>query len=367
MVETKVTQVIEDVIAGIEGIEKLTSTSRDERSDIRVEFALTRDIDAAANDIRDRVSRILDQLPTEADPPEIAKVDSNSSPVIWLNLTSDRHSGLEQTDYADRYLVDRFSTVPGVARVRISGARRYAMRVWLSREALAARGLTVADVEASLRADLGENPGLDFRSGEMMWLTNELFRQFVLSPRIAEIAAALMGVERVRLYHDNALAKEPGCGRTPWHYDEEHFPIASKNVCTAWIPLQAIPRNMGPLAFAVGMETCRLVEAVQSSRFDTSYDRTVSNIFAEQDVAVDDGPFALGEISFHHAQCFHTAGPNNTPESRMVLATTYFEDGACVVPAPTMISGDWRKFMPGVGAGETIQSRYNPVCFPCQR
>jgi len=223
------------------------------------------------------------------------------------------------------------------------------------------------ETETTLRAELGENPGLDFRSGEMMWLTNEIFRQFVLSPRIAEIAAALMGVERVRLYHDNALAKEPGCGRTPWHYDEEHFPIASKNVCTAWIPLQAIPRNMGPLAFAVGMETCRLVEAVQSSRFDTSYDRTVSNIFAEQDVAVDDGPFALGEISFHHAQCFHTAGPNNTPESRMVLATTYFEDGACVVPAPTMISGDWRKFMPGVGAGETIQSRYNPVCFPCQR
>jgi len=223
------------------------------------------------------------------------------------------------------------------------------------------------ETETILLAELGENPGLEFRSGEMMWLTNEIFRQFVLSPRIAEIAAALMGVERVRLYHDNALAKEPGCGRTPWHYDEEHFPIASKNVCTAWIPLQAIPRNMGPLAFAVGMETCRLVEAVQSSRFDTSYDRTVSNIFAEQDVAVDDGPFALGEISFHHAQCFHTAGPNNTPESRMVLATTYFEDGACVVPAPTMISGDWRKFMPGVGAGETIQSRYNPVCFPCQR
>jgi len=223
------------------------------------------------------------------------------------------------------------------------------------------------ETETTLRAELGENPGLDFRSGEMMWLTNEIFRQFVLSPRIAEIAAALMGVQRVRLYHDNALAKEPDCGRTPWHYDAEHFPIASKNVCTAWIPLQAIPRNMGPLAFAVGMDTCRLVESVESSRFDTSYDRTVSNIFTEQGVAVDDGPFALGEISFHHAQSFHTAGPNHTTESRMVLATTYFEDGACVVPAPTMISGDWRKFMPDVDAGEPIQSRYNPVCFPRER
>ena len=223
------------------------------------------------------------------------------------------------------------------------------------------------ETEAILLAELGENPKLDFRSGEMMWLTNEIFRQFVLSPRIAEIAAALMGVQRVRLYHDNALAKEPGCGRTPWHFDKEHFPIASNNVCTAWIPLQAIPRNMGPLAFAVGMETYRLVESVESSRFDTSYDRTVSNIFAEQGVDVDDGPFVLGEISFHHCLSFHTAGPNNTSESRMVLATTYFEDGARVVPAPTMISGDWRKFMPEVEAGEPIQSRYNPVCFARER
>jgi len=220
------------------------------------------------------------------------------------------------------------------------------------------------EMEATLRDDLGENPKLDFRSGEMMWLTNNIFRQFVLSPRIAEIAAALMRVQRVRLYHDNSLAKEPGCGRTPWHYDAEHFPIDSNNVCTAWIPLQPIPQNMGPLAFAVGMETCRLVESVESSRFDTSYDRTVGKIFAEHGVDVDDGPFGLGEISFHHSRSFHTAGPNNTKSSRMVLATTYFEDGACVVPSPTMISGDWRKFMPGVDAGEPIRSRYNPVCFP---
>ncbi len=220
------------------------------------------------------------------------------------------------------------------------------------------------ETEACLQAELGENPKLDFRSAEMMWLTHDIFRQFFLSPRIAEIAAALMGVQRVRLYHDNALAKEPGCGRTPWHYDDDHFPIASKNVCTAWIPLQAIPRIMGPLAFAVGMDTYRLVESVESSRFDTSYDRTVSDIFKEQGVVVDDGPFDLGEISFHHSLSFHTAGPNNTTDSRMVLATTYFEDGARVVPAPTMISGDWRKFMPDVEPGEPIRSSYNPVCFP---
>jgi multidrug efflux pump len=100
VVESKVTQIIEDRVAGIEGIEKLTSSSRDERSDIRIEFNLGRDIDAAANDIRDRVSRVLDQLPSEADPPEIAKVDSSRQAVMYLNLTSDRMDGLEITDYA---------------------------------------------------------------------------------------------------------------------------------------------------------------------------------------------------------------------------------------------------------------------------
>ncbi len=220
VVETKVTQVIEDVIAGIEGIEKLTSTSRDERSDIRIEFALSRDIDAAANDIRDRVARILDQLPTEADPPEISKVDSSTSPVMWLNLTSDRHSGLEQTDYADRYLVDRFSTVPGVARVRISGARRYAMRVWLSREALAARGLTVADVEASLRAENVELPAgrLESISREFTlrtdtgFRTEDDFRKLVVGRgpdgqlvRLAEVAEVRIGAE-----NDRSIARANG-------------------------------------------------------------------------------------------------------------------------------------------------------------
>jgi multidrug efflux pump len=158
VVETKVTQIIEDRIAGIEGIVKLTSNSRDERSEIRIEFSLDRDVEAAANDIRDRVSRVVNQLPNEADPPEIAKVDTTNRPVMYLNLTSDRMNGLEITDYADRYLVDRFSTVPGVARVRISGARTYAMRIWLSRESLAARGLTVSDVELALRSENVELP-----------------------------------------------------------------------------------------------------------------------------------------------------------------------------------------------------------------
>jgi len=213
VVETKVTQVVEDAISGIEGIEKLTSTSRDERSDIRVEFSLSRDIDSAANDIRDRVSRVVDQLPAEADPPEIAKVDANRSAVMYLNLLSDRHSGLELTDYADRYLIDRFSTVSGVARVQISGARRYAMRIWLSREALAARGLTVADVENNLRSENVELPAgrLESVSREFTlrtatgFTTEDDFRKLVIGRgpdgqpvKLGEVAEVRTGAENER-------------------------------------------------------------------------------------------------------------------------------------------------------------------------
>src|SRR5688572_10691740 len=116
VVETKITQVLEDRIAGLPGLVKLTSTSRDERSSINLEFDLDRDVDQAANDVRDRVGRALGNLPDQADPPEIAKVDADTEAVMWLNLTSDRLSTLELTDYADRVLVYRLSTVGGVAR-----------------------------------------------------------------------------------------------------------------------------------------------------------------------------------------------------------------------------------------------------------
>ena len=158
VVETKITQVIEDRVAGLPGLVKLTSTSRDERSSINLEFALDRDVDEAANDVRDRVGRVVGNLPAEADVPEIAKVDADTDPVMWLNLRSDRLTTLELTDYADRVLVDRLSVVDGVARVRISGERRYAMRVWLDRKALAARGLTVAEIEDALRRENVELP-----------------------------------------------------------------------------------------------------------------------------------------------------------------------------------------------------------------
>ena len=158
VVETRITQLIEERISGVEDIQFIESTSEDGRSVVTVEFTTGRDVDGAANDIRDRVSGVLDQLPDEADPPEIQKVDSNDDVIMWLNLTSDRMTVPELTDYADRYLVDYFSVLSGVARVRIGGGQSFAMRIWIDRQAMAARGLTVADVEEALRAENLELP-----------------------------------------------------------------------------------------------------------------------------------------------------------------------------------------------------------------
>ena len=166
IVENKITQVIEDRIAGLEGIETLRSSSRDGRSAINVEFSADRDVDAAANDIRDRVGRVVDDLPQEADPPEIQKAESFGEAVMYLNLSSDRMSVLELTDYAERVLIDQLSAAPGVARVNISGERRQAVRIWIDRQALAARALTVADIEGSLRRENVELPAGRLESSE---------------------------------------------------------------------------------------------------------------------------------------------------------------------------------------------------------
>nr|CDQ33103.1 Efflux pump membrane transporter BepE [Virgibacillus halodenitrificans] len=181
VVETRITQVLEDRIAGIEGIDLIESTSSDGESEIDITFNLDRDIEAAANDIRDRVSGVSDNLPEEADPPEVEKSDSSDDVIMWLSLTAEGYSVPELTDYANRYLVDRFSTETGVSRVRVGGGKEYAMRVWLKRNALAARDLTVSDVEGALRAENVELPAGFLESDS---------RQFTLRlPRSFETAA----------------------------------------------------------------------------------------------------------------------------------------------------------------------------------
>lgn len=188
VVENRVTEIIEDRLAGLEGIKTMASSSLDGRSNITLEFELSRDIDNAANDVRDRVSRILNNLPQEADPPEVRKSASDEEVIFWAHLVAPGMDALELTDYARRYLEDRFSVLEGVARVRITGEQVYAMRIWLDRNALAARNLTVAEVEAAIRAQNVELPAGTLKSLERDFIvrvergyeTAADFRQLVL-------------------------------------------------------------------------------------------------------------------------------------------------------------------------------------------
>ncbi|MCP5316104.1 MAG: efflux RND transporter permease subunit [Chromatiaceae bacterium] len=215
VVESRITQVIEDRISGVEGIRFIESTSEDGRSVITVEFNVSRDIDGAANDIRDRVSTVLDDLPVEADPPEIQKVDSNEDVIMWLNLVSDRMTVPELSDYARRYLVDRFSVLDGVARVRVGGGQTFAMRIWLDRRELAARGMAVADVENALRAENLELPAGSLDSVDRQFTvrmarsfrTADDFAQLVLARgddgylvRLGDVARVEKGAEETRTF-----------------------------------------------------------------------------------------------------------------------------------------------------------------------
>jgi multidrug efflux pump len=213
IIEREVTQRLEDRIAGIDGIRYIQSSSRDGRSSITVEFSLNRDIDAAANDIREAVSRVVRLLPDEVDPPEVTKADADANPILWLNLSSTTMDGLELADYARRYLVDRLSVVDGVALVRLGGAKRYAMRIWVDREALAARNLTVADIEDALRRENVELPAgrIDSLDREFkvrvdrMYRTAEDFASLVIQRadnthlvRLGEVARVNVGSDSER-------------------------------------------------------------------------------------------------------------------------------------------------------------------------
>jgi len=158
VVETRVTQVLEEQLAGVEGLQTITSRSRDGQSDITIEFAPGRDVDAAANDVRDRVGGSADDLPDEVLPPEVRKVDADASPIMFLVFSNPNWDRIQLSDYVDRNIVDRFSSLDGVARVFIGGEARPAMRVWMRPERLAAFGLTPADVEAALRRQNVELP-----------------------------------------------------------------------------------------------------------------------------------------------------------------------------------------------------------------
>jgi multidrug efflux pump len=213
VVESRITEIIEDRIAGIEGIRFISSTSSDGSSNISIEFDVSRDMDSAANDVRDRVSGVVRQMPEEADPPEVQKADAGEEVVLWLNVQSTNLSPIELSDYAERYLVDRFASIDGVARVQLGGARTPAMRVWLNRQAMAARGLTASDIEAAVRTENVELPAGSLQSNDLIFTaridrpfrTTEDFAQLVIAKgengqlvRLGDIARVEFGAEEDR-------------------------------------------------------------------------------------------------------------------------------------------------------------------------
>ena len=230
IVEKRVTQVVEDQIAGVTGITKISSISYDERSVINIEFSRDRDIDSAANDIRDRVGRVMGMLPDEADPPEVSKQRAGSGATMWINVSSESRSLMEVSDYVDRYLIDALSVVDGVAFVTGSGNRRPAMRIWVDPKRLAARGLTVTDIEDALRRENVQIPSgrLESNTREFTLRTDTGFRtvddfeKLVLARgadnylvRLGEVADIELAPENVRSFSRSDGQNGIGMGIVP--------------------------------------------------------------------------------------------------------------------------------------------------------
>lgn len=195
-----------------------------------------------------------------------------------------------------------------------------------------------------------------------LWRENEVVRELVFSERLARIAAELMGVDGVRLYHDQALYKEPAGGYTPWHADQYYWPLSTPNTCTAWIPLQAVPRDMGPLAFS---ERSHRFEIGRDLPISDESEAMIERALAEQDFDLEDGAFDLGEVSYHYGWTFHRAGPNTTDAVRAVMTIIYMENGIRVTElSRPEHRADRDAFLPGAQPGDVAATEMNPVLYP---
>ena len=210
VVETRITQVLEEQLSGLEGLDTITSRSQDGQSSISIEFAPGRDVESAANDVRDRVGAAANNLPAEVEAPVVRKVDADAAPIMFMVISKPGWSPLQLSDWVDRNLLDRFSSIDGVARVFIGGEARPAMRIWLKPERLAAFGLTPGDVENSLRTQNVELPAGRLESAQQNvtlrvdrpFATPEQFRQLVVGRgsdgylvRLGDIARIEEGAE----------------------------------------------------------------------------------------------------------------------------------------------------------------------------
>lgn len=222
----------------------------------------------------------------------------------------------------------------------------------------------ISDRVAELSADVApleerNTYGKAFLQVMNLWTKSDAVREFVFGKRLARIAAELMGTTGVRIYHDQALYKEAGGGITPWHADQYYWPVSSDKMVTAWIPLQKVPLEMGPLAFCEKSHRFRLGRDLEISDESEMTLKQALSAFPLEESAFD-----LGDVSFHAGWTFHRAGGNSTPHSRQVMTIIYMDENMRLVsPKNKDQQNDVRWWCPGVQIGDVISSALNPVIY----
>jgi len=195
-----------------------------------------------------------------------------------------------------------------------------------------------------------------------IWKQDPVVARFARSPDLARLATELLGVKSVRMFHDQALYKEPSGGITPWHADQYYWPFSTDRCVTVWIPLQETGPDMGPLAFAAGSHE---VDLGRNLGISDESETKISEQLLDQGFVVDDSPYALGDLSYHLGWTFHRAGANQSAQPRKVMTMIYV-DAEMVLSEPTNSEqeNDLRLWFPGQQPGEVIGTELNPVLYP---
>lgn len=215
-----------------------------------------------------------------------------------------------------------------------------------------------------LPLDKRDTYGKAFLQVMNLWQHSDRVEEFVRSRRLAGIAAALLGVESVRLYHDQALYKEPGGGMTPWHADQYYWPLSTDRTVTAWVPLQDTPAEMGPLAFAAGSQHFGFGRDLPIGE---ESERELQRSLKEQNFPLVEQPFRLGDVSFHGGWTFHRASSNQSLTPRRVMTIIYMDSDITITrPANEYQRADLENWMPGARVGSVPATALNPVLFQHQ-
>lgn len=194
-----------------------------------------------------------------------------------------------------------------------------------------------------------------------LWTRSDRVREFAFSKRLARIAAELLGTRGIRMWHDQALFKESSGSFTPWHVDQHYWPMASSHSVTAWIPLQPVPIEMGPLCFGRGSHLKRIGRDIEIS---AESEQLISDAVRKEKIDEVQEPYTLGDVSFHLGWTLHRAGPNTTNELRRVFTIIYMDiDMRLAAPKNKNQQNDWDTWTPSSKIGEIMSDPLNPVLY----